>query len=103
MRSERRVCDWQNLLPYAVFDQRSLGQERVDFDLVDGRSDLCVCEEGLNAGFGEVGEADRFCEACVVQLLHGPPCGFGVFGQGFVDDVLFDCQLLIAFRIHVQE
>ncbi len=86
--SQRRVGLGHDVVLEAVLHQLLVGQEGVDFNLVEVRLDLGVLEELLQAFNGPVGDTDSPGLLVFVQLLHGLPCGLGVFGQVLQNNVL---------------
>ena len=86
--AERRVGGDEDVVFLAVLDEVCVGEERVDFDLVDHGLDLRDLKQLLQAGDSPVGNSDRLGLAGVVDLLHGAPCGLWVLCELLLDDVL---------------
>jgi hypothetical protein len=86
--AEGRVGGGQDLVVEAELHELVVGQEGVDFDLVDGRLDGAPREQVLEVGDGPVGDADGLGLALLVQLLHGAPGGLVVLGELLLDHVL---------------
>lgn len=89
LRPQRRVGGGHDVVLEAELDEVVVGQERVDFDLVDLGLDLGEFEELLEPRDGPVRDADGAGLALFVQLFHRAPCRLWVLGQLFLDDVLF--------------
>lgn len=85
--AERGVGGDENVVFLAVLDELGVGEEGVDFDLVDHGLDLGDAEQLLQAGDGPVGDSDGLGLARVVNLLHGAPCWLRVLGELLLDDV----------------
>ena len=92
MRAQRGIGDGHNIIGEAEGDKLVLREEGMDFDLIHGGLYIRVAEEGRYALFGEVGEADGFCETAGVDRFHCAPSGLRVGGQGMIDDVLYICK-----------
>lgn len=88
MRTKRRVSGGHDVLREAVVDQLGVGQEGVNFNLVDSRLDLGESHELLKTVNGPVGDTNGLGLARCVNLLHCSPGGLGVLGQLLLDDVL---------------
>lgn len=89
-----RVGLGQDIVLEAVLDELLVGEEGVNLDLVDVRLDLRELEQLLKPFDGPVRDTNRLGLAVLVELLHCPPCGLGVLGEVFQDDVLFVCELV---------
>lgn len=87
LRSKGRVRLGQDVVLQAKLDEGFVGEERVDFDLVDSGLDLGEGHELLEAVNRPVGHADGARLAGLVELLHGAPCGLGVLSEVLLDDV----------------
>ena len=88
LRAQRRVGSGQDFLLEAVVHQLVVGQEGVDFDLVDLRLDLGELKQLLGVGNSPVGNTNGTDLLILVELLHGSPRGLGVLGKVLEDHVL---------------
>ena len=86
--AERRVGGGQDVILQAELNELLVGEEGVDFDLVDVGLDLGDLQELLEALDGPVGDTDGVGLARLVELLHCAPCGLGVLGEVLLDNVL---------------
>ena len=86
--AQRGVGLGQDVLGETVVDELGVGEEGVDFDLVDVRLDLGELGHGLHLRDGPVGDTNGLGEALLVEGLHGAPGLFVVLGQVLEDNVL---------------
>lgn len=89
LRAKGRVGSGQDVVLEAVLHQLFVGEEGVDFDLVDLRLDLGELEELLEVGDVPVRDTNGAGLAVFVDLLHCAPGGLGVLSQVMEDDVLY--------------
>lgn len=84
-----RVGLGQDIVLEAVLNEFLVGQEGMNLDLIDVGLDLGELEQLLEPFNGPVRDTNGLGLAFLVELLHCPPCGLGVLGEVFQDDVLF--------------
>lgn len=83
-----RVGLGQDIVLEAVLNEFLVGQEGMNLDLIDVGLDLGELEQLLEPFNGPVRDTNGLGLAFLVELLHCPPCGLGVLGEVFQDDVL---------------
>ena len=88
LRAQRRVGSGHDVVLEAVVHQLVVGQEGVDFDLVDLRLDLGELEQLLGVGNSPIGNTNGMDLLILVELLHGSPRRLGVLGKVLEDHVL---------------
>lgn len=98
------VCGDENALLFAEVDDVLLRQQRMVFDLVDGRDDADLREELFEISLGVVGHADGLDFATLQQLFE---ILVRVHMRSFSDQVSaaigqFGELFMIAFGVHLQ-
>lgn len=88
LRAERRVSDGDDVVRQAEVDELGVGEERVNFDLVDSGRDLGVLEQRFKVFDRPVGDADGARFAGFVELFRCAPCWLGIRSELFLDYVL---------------
>lgn len=86
--AQGRVCGGQDVVLLAELDELLVGEEGVNFDLVNGGLDLGEGHQLFEAIDGPVGDTNSTSLAASQNLLHSAPCGLRVLSEVLLDDVL---------------